>query len=385
MIAPLPSVPASVIRGRMYARARADRLPLSAEMEIIATCNYKCVHCYIAPCAAREDVMSVESATVIFRKLAAAGTQSILLTGGEIFSHRKFKEIYLGAKRSGFNITLNTNAYFINQRWVDFLTEWPPFRVSISLYGASAETYERVTGIPGSYARCMKAIDLLQRHGIAIDLKCPAMSLTNDDMPAMKAFAESRGVKWRNDDVLSPQEKGEMAPLQLQLSPRQVVDLNKKLDPDLKDLREYASKRVNGSLTDEVYKCGAGRTSLAINVHGGVTTCIASRQVVGNLLEQSFDEVWSALGGKVAVRFPSGHPCATCKFSRMCAGCPATVESLTGLPTGYVQQYCKITHLRAYELGYHPSGVPRTVTDGIPAGVPVPFESARRALPVLTA
>jgi hypothetical protein len=36
-------------------------------------------------------------------------------------------------------------------------------------------------------------------------------------------------------------------------------------------------------------------------------------------------------------------------------------------------------------MGYHPTGVPRTVTEGIPDGVAVPFESARRALPVLSA
>ena len=44
---------ADVIRERLTARARAERIPLQVEMEIIATCNYKCTHCYIAPCADR--------------------------------------------------------------------------------------------------------------------------------------------------------------------------------------------------------------------------------------------------------------------------------------------------------------------------------------------
>lgn len=89
------------------------------------------------------------------------------------------------------------------------------------------------------------------------------------------------------------------------------------------------------------------------------------------------------LGGKVTKRFPDGHPCATCKFRVMCAGCPATVEQVTGLPEGYVQQYCKITHLRAYKMGLHPTGVPRTVTEGIPSYVRVPLDETARALPVL--
>jgi hypothetical protein len=60
------------------------------------------------------------------------------------------------------------------------------------------------------------------------------------------------------------------------------------------------------------------------------------------------------------------------------------VEEATGLPEGYVQQYCQITHLRAHRVGMHPTGVPRTVTEGIPAHVRTPHSAASRALPVLS-
>jgi hypothetical protein len=55
------------------------------------------------------------------------------------------------------------------------------------------------------------------------------------------------------------------------------------------------------------------------------------------------------------------------------------------MPTGYVQQYCQITHQRAYEMGYHPTGVPRTVTEGIPAHITTVSAAAARRLPVLSA
>lgn len=90
------------------------------------------------------------------------------------------------------------------------------------------------------------------------------------------------------------------------------------------------------------------------------------------------------LGGKVSKRFADGHPCATCQFRSICAGCPATVEEATGLPEGYVQQYCQITHLRAKRIGMHATGVPRTVVEGIPAHVRTPYAATLRALPVLS-
>ena len=379
----IPRISANVMRERMVERARRERIPLQADIEIIATCNFKCVHCYIAPCAEREDVMSLDQVNIIFDKLKAAGTQMVLLTGGEVFTHKQFKDIYLSAKHHGFEVFLNTNGYLIGERWADFLAEWPPAGLSISLYGMRPESYEKLTGIPRSFERVMRAIDLLLERKIGFDLKCPAMTITADELPAMQAFAKEKGVRFRTDYSMIPQEKGSHEPLNFQLSPSEVMAVEQKIDPELKSFRTYASVRVNGSTTDQVYKCGAGRTSMHINVHGGVSTCSTSRKVIGNLFEEPFAEVWDALGGKVAAKYPVGHPCATCQFSRICAGCPATVEQLTGMPTGYVQMYCKMTHQRAYELGYHPTGVPRTVTEGIPAHVATPGRATARMLPVL--
>ena len=382
-MSPIPKISANVMRERMVERARRERIPLQADIEIIATCNFKCVHCYIAPCAEREDVMSLDQANIIFDKLQAAGTQMVLLTGGEVFTHKQFKEIYLSAKRHGFEVFLNTNGYLIGERWADFLAEWPPAGLSISLYGMTPESYEKLTGIPKSYERVMRAIDLLVERKIQFDLKCPAMTITADELPAMQAYAKAKGVRFRTDYSMIPQEKGSNEPLNFQLAPNEVMAVERRIDPELKSFRTYASVRVDGSTTDSVYKCGAGRTSMHINVHGGVSTCSTSRKVIGNLFEQPFAEVWEMLGGKVAVKYPVGHPCASCQFSRICAGCPATVEQLTGMPTGYVQMYCKMTHQRAYELGYHPTGVPRTVTEGIPAHVATPTRATARMLPVL--
>ena len=379
----VPSVPMSILRERMGSRATAERIPLWSYVEIIATCNFKCQHCYIAPCAKREDVLSLEQAEILFDKLARAGSLSMLLTGGEVFTHRQFKEIYLAAKRRGFFVYVNSNAYLIGERWADFLAEWPPVVVSISLYGMSDESYQAVTGIPNAFSRVDRAIDLLLERGIRVELKCPAMTLTVDELPEMKAYAAARGLEFRYDPVITPQEKGNVKPMELQLAPKAVVELDERMDPDMEGIAKFA-RDFSAAADGRVYSCGAGRIALAVNVHGGVSTCLTSRQTVGNLFEQSFEEVWAMLGGKVSKRFADGHPCATCQFRSICAGCPATVEEATGLPEGYVQQYCQITHLRAKRIGMHATGVPRTVVEGIPAHVRTPYAATLRALPVLS-
>ncbi len=382
MTALVPTIPIGTLRSRMGSRSQADRVPLWAHVEIIATCNFSCKHCYIAPCAEREDVMSLEQAKTLFAKLSAAGTMRVLLTGGEIFTHKQFKEIYLAAKSAGFIIALNTNAYLIGELWADFLAEHPPQVISISLYGMTAESYEKVTGVPRSYERCIRAIDLLLERGLKLDLKSPAFSMTHPELLLMQKFAADRGIVFRYDTNMTPRRDGDEEPMKYQLGPEQTFELQKTMDPGLELLREFSVGRVGTRPGGKVYQCGAGKALLAINVHGGVTTCTTSRAVVGNLLDQPFDEVWAALGGKVSRTFPEGHPCGTCKFRAMCAGCPALVEQQTGLPEGYVQEYCKLTHLHARELGYHETGVPMTVSHGIPAHVKTPLRSSARALPV---
>lgn len=380
----VPIAPFNPVRRRIQARATAERIPLSASIEIIATCNFKCEHCYIAPCAEREDVMSVENARTIFAKLADAGTLSVLLTGGEVLTHKQFADIYMLAKRSGFSMFVNTNGYLLGERWADFFAEWPPEIISISLYGLTDDSYQRVTNIPNAFRRVARGIDLLLDRGIRTELKCPAFSLTVDEIPQMKVYAESKGIPFRFDAVITPTEKGSAKPVQLQLAPKRLVEMEQAMNPGLTGLKEFADTRIHLPTNDRVYQCGAGRSTLAINVHGNVSTCISSRQAVGNMLTQSFEEVWAALGGKVERRLPAGHPCATCKFRAVCVGCPATVEQVTGLPEGYVQQYCALTHARAYAAGFHPTGVPRTVAEGIPAHIATPRAEFSRALPVLS-
>lgn len=327
--------------------------------------------------------MSLEQAEMLFDKLADAGSLSLLLTGGEVFTHRQFKDIYLAAKRRGFILYINSNAYLIGERWADFLAEWPPALVSISLYGMSDERYEAVTGIPNAFRRVDRAISLLLERNIRVELKCPAMTITADELPAMQAYAAARGLDFRYDPIITPQEKGDVRPMQLQLAPKAVLELDEQLDPGFEVMGKF-SRQFAAAGDGHVYNCGGGRIAVSVNVHGGVSTCLTSRQTVGNLFDQPFEDVWAMLGGKIAKRFPDGHPCATCRFRTICAGCPATVEEATGLPEGYVQQYCQITHLRAHRMGMHPTGVPRTVTEGIPSHVRTPSAAAVRALPVLS-
>jgi MoaA/NifB/PqqE/SkfB family radical SAM enzyme len=148
-----------------HRRTMQRHLPLSGAIEVTRRCPLTCVHCYnnlpMADRDAARSELTLEEHCRILDELADAGCLWLLFTGGEIFARRDFLDIYTHAKKRGFLITLFTNGTLITPRIADYLVTWKPFAIEITLYGATKETYDRLTGVPGSYEKCLRGIHLL--------------------------------------------------------------------------------------------------------------------------------------------------------------------------------------------------------------------------------
>jgi len=209
-----------------------ERIPLTGSMELTWRCNLRCAHCYItasssygALAGGRPELSTAEFCRVI-DEVAAEGCLSLLLTGGEPLLRSDFLDIYRHAKRRGILLTLFTNGTLLNKKIVDELREWPPRRVEITLYGRTQETYERVTGVPGSHARCMAGIELLLEHQVPLQLKTMVMTLNRHELDAMKAFAAGLGLEFRYDALLNGCLDGSDGPLKYRVPPEEVVALD---------------------------------------------------------------------------------------------------------------------------------------------------------------
>ncbi len=150
------------LTGLVHERFHGKRAPLEVSIEVTRRCPLDCLHCYnslpMSDHAARAAELTFEEHCRLLDELVEAGCLWLLYTGGEIFARKDFLEIYTEAKKRGFLITLFTNGTMINERIADYLAEYRPFAIEITLYGATRETYEALTQIPGSYDRCMKGI-----------------------------------------------------------------------------------------------------------------------------------------------------------------------------------------------------------------------------------
>lgn len=73
----------------------------------------------------------------ILDEVSAAGCLQVCFTGGEMFIRKDFLDIYTYAKRKGMLVTLFTNGTLSTPQITDYLVNWRPFSIEITLYGHS--------------------------------------------------------------------------------------------------------------------------------------------------------------------------------------------------------------------------------------------------------
>mgnify|MGYP001239013424 CR=1 FL=1 len=328
-----------------------QRIPLSGSLEVTFRCNLRCAHCYLGDNrngVPDQKELTREEIYAILDQLAEAGTLWLLLTGGDPFVRPDFMDIYRYAVHKGFLVTVFTNGALLTERIVAELAELPPQMVEITLYGATKETYERITQIPGSYERCMRGIDLLLAHGIPLKLKTVVMSWNYAEFEDIKAIAAGKGVDFRYDSALVGAMTAGDGPLPLRITPQEAIALesnNAELKAELKAmLARTAGQPDNGKL----YQCGAGLNSFHIDPYGMLYPCILSRPQGYDLQQGNFAEGWDVfmqqLRDQPAQR---NDQCAQCDLAILCRQCPGKSHLETGNMLQLVQYFCQIGHKRA--------------------------------------
>ena len=148
---------------RLAEKAAANRVPFEAMIELTYGCNLRCVHCF-NPTHQAKGELATRQITAILDQLAEVGCFQVGFTGGEIFTRRDVFEILAYAKTKGFAVTVLTNATLITPERADRLKAIRPHSIEISIYGATRETYERVTRIPGSFQHFLTGVQLLRER-----------------------------------------------------------------------------------------------------------------------------------------------------------------------------------------------------------------------------
>jgi MoaA/NifB/PqqE/SkfB family radical SAM enzyme len=266
-------------------RALERAQPLGAILELTYRCNWRCTFCY-NPRRFDRRALNAEEWAAVIDDLRQLGTLTVTLTGGEPLTHPEFLAIARSVSARHLALRIFTNGTLVSEPMADAIAALRSLGVEMSLHGARAETHERLTGAPGSFAALFRGLERLQRRGVPVLLKTLLTSVNEAEIDAIVALAESWGVPHQMDATVTPRDDGDLSPLRLRASDTAVTRMYRRI-AERKPL-PLAGREAGG------VNCGLGRITLAIDPEGNVFPCMQWRhRSLGNVRETPLRLLWN--------------------------------------------------------------------------------------------
>jgi radical SAM protein with 4Fe4S-binding SPASM domain len=347
--AALPTDYGPLVR-ELHRRAAARRQPVNGTFELTERCNLACRMCYVcqAPgdAARRAKELSAAAWLELARQAVDNGMVFLLLTGGEVFLRPDFFELYTPLTRLGLILTLFTNGTLITEALAERLAEAPPGRTEITLYGATAATYEAVTGVPGSYARCCAGIEALVKHRVPLGLKNTITRQNVSELDAMRQMAHNWGLPFSAGWLLSKRRDGALSEVaDCRLSASECVALEATDRASATEWTE-AALRESSLGHDRNFYCQAGQAAFVVNPAGEMNACIDLPFPAARPLEIGFRAAWEQVQRFVDSAPPLAPLCLACDARAYCPRCPAWSQLEAGTLTEPVPYLCEIARSR---------------------------------------
>lgn len=346
------------------------RIPLSFDLEVTARCNNNCRHCYInlppGDQAALQDELTLEEISRIAGQAASLGALWCLITGGEPLLREDFPDLYLALKRKGLLVSVFTNACLVTVEHIKLFRKHPPRDIEVTVYGVTAETYERVTRVPGSFAAFCRGLDRLLGGGVKVNLKAMALRSNVHELPAIARFCrEITKDYFRFDPMLNLRFDGNESRnreiLAERLSAEEIIGIEQ-ADPERSAAMEKRCGMLERTLSEagqgqRLFQCHAGVESFAVSCNGLFRLCPSLLQpgCVYDLRRGTLAEAWFDFSPRVRA-ITSDNPeflekCRLCPLMNLCQWCPAHAHLECGRMDERCDYFCRVAHARAEAFG----------------------------------
>jgi MoaA/NifB/PqqE/SkfB family radical SAM enzyme len=325
-----------------------QKIPITGSVDLTHRCNLRCLHCYIRDDRANHaDELDASRWKSLIDEFTSFGCLYLLITGGEALIRKDFADIYAHARASGLIVTIFTNGTLINQDIIELFKDLPPHGVEITLYGATEQTYEKITGIHGAYGKLLKRIDMLLDNQIDVKLKTVVMTHNHHEYDEMENMAKQRGLKFRLDGAIFPRFDGDRTPLNLRIAPEEIVQMEFSNAERFKTWRNFYNRMKDVPKSDKLYICGAGLTNFHIDPYGVLKPCMMVNSVAYPLKPGRFIDGWHDITNRMTMKKCSQKNfCNRCEKQVLCEFCPGFFDVENGSEETPSMYLCEIGHYR---------------------------------------
>lgn len=355
---------------KLYAQlvsvAKEKRELLSASFELTTRCNLQCKMCYV--CQNAKDQIETKELTAnqwirLAEEARDLGLLFLTLTGGEVFIRKDFKEIYEKLMSMGFILTVFTNGTLITPEIINWLVTMPPYKISITLYGASRETYREVTGYADGYDRTVRAIDSLLEKNIPADIKTTVVQGNKHEYDRLLDFAQQRKLELGIVNYVSPRREGDNTnPIGNRLSPEELLGYElhinernmelgllkrKEISGIENPLRSFEAKTTCGEFkkVTDAFHCLAGKSAAWVTWDGRLLPCGLLDKVKAYPLVKGFSAAWQDIRQGCDLISPCIE-CENCLYQSFCEHCPARLLKETGYYDRTAPYLCELAQKR---------------------------------------
>ena len=335
------------------------KVPLSIQWHITTRCGNRCRHCYVFDGATfskeRANTLPPEGLREVLRRLLEfekrynAFFSHFAITGGDPLLREDWQDLVGELRRRGRIVHMMGNPETLTDENLERLSALGVRSFQMSLDGLEA-THDAFRS-PGSFQRTVEALRSLAEHriggGIMFTLfpenaheLIPLLRFVAEETAAVSfAFdvgcfvgnASGMDARFRSEEihrlfVAYLEEKERLLRRGAKLRIGEKANLLKAARYEMGTFHPLRPESV-----PVLSGCACGWNGVCLLSDGSVMACRRLPIKVGNLVEQSFEEVF--LENEWMRRFRRPGPragCGSCDFYAVCRGCPASVYSLTG-------------------------------------------------------
>ena len=340
-----------------------ERVPRQCVWEITNRCNLRCVHCECEAGDAHPEELSTDEALALASDLAALGTETVNLSGGEPLLRRDWPLIAERLAEHGVAVHLVTNGLAFDQRAARRCLDAGVRTVAISIDGPMAthdsiRRYPRGEG-PSRFRRAYEALALACSTGLSTVVITHINGRNQHELAELHALLALLPIgAWQlqlgcpQGRMLSAEPSYLVAPEALPAIAQLVADLQGKpfrilCTDDIGYYTEHEAhlRPLEAGSFPFFLGCYAGILGVAIESDGGIKGCpsLPSSLVDANVRQRSLRDIWEDPASFPYTRRFDARKlrgfCRRCEFRRLCrAGCTSFALASTG--SIYEDRHC---------------------------------------------
>ncbi len=285
------------------------------DMEVTASCNLRCVHCYgfFGPVIEGSATLALEKQKSVLDEARQLGCRSVQFIGGEATTSRRLLPLIRHSRSLGFKqVRLYTNGSLIDEEMAHSLAE-NHVVVRVSLYSNHPKVHDQITGVQGSFERTVLGIMKLKIEAVDAEVAMVVVRHNQRDIDQVQSFVEKLGVRWAGYDPVRPVGRGRAE--SLSVTDSDLLKYRIMNRPNFRtSWRSYERYRSGNS-------CWLGQA--CITSTGDVLPCVFSRNMVAGTvktksLQRVIDEGLSAYWYLSRDRVET---CSKCEYRYCCFDC----------------------------------------------------------------